>query len=244
VDSQSSLPPIPSTRWESSFSPIKNYFATLYQILTRPAQFFKLMPRMGGVSGPLAFALITHWVGSAVQFLWRSAIGTSLAPYWNNLFKITGDVVEIDNPGRNAQLVEMRDRITHWIWGAGSVVADPFLTLTSILFVSLLVFVGARIFVTPRDGQPESQVNYESAIRIVCFGMAPSILAGLPFLGGVVAALFVLIVTVIAAREVYHVDTGRAIVIALFPKLLFLGVLVLGVAFLALAVIKLFAMAF
>ena len=96
----------------------------------------------------------------------------------------------------------------------------------------------------PREGRPAQVVTYESALRLICFGMAPSILAGLPIFGGFVAALLVLIVTVIGAREVYEVGTGRAIVIALFPKLLFFGVFVLGFVFLAVAAIKLLAMAF
>src|SRR4051794_33591226 len=53
-------------------NPIRAYFLRVWQILTEPTAFFKTMPTTGGVSGPLAFALITHWLGSAVGFFWRA----------------------------------------------------------------------------------------------------------------------------------------------------------------------------
>jgi len=141
-------------------------------------------------------------------------------------------------------MYEMRDRILHWIWGAGSVIADPFFTLASILFTSLFVFAGARILVTPgKNGAPQ-QITYESALRIICFGMSPAILAVLPIAGPVVAGICVAIVTVIGAREVYRISYGRAVIVALFPKILFLGILLLGLLFVAVVVFKIFASAF
>ena len=47
----------------------------------------------------------------------------------------------------------------------------------------------------------------------------------------------------IGAREVYRVDLGRAIVIALFPKILLLGTFLLGIFFILLVVLKLVASA-
>ena len=85
------------------------------------------------------------------------------------------------------------------------------------------------------------EITYESAVRVVCFGLTPAILAMLPLFGGFVSAICVVIVTVIGAREVYRTTTGRAVVIALFPKLLFLGVLGIGLFVLLLAAVKFFA---
>ncbi len=223
---------------ETALSPIKSYFVTLGQTLFRPAEFFKRMPLQGSFSAPLAFALVTHWVGSALEFLWRTWLGGSLGDYFNSLFRLAGDVADIDSPGRSAMMFEMRDKIMHWFWGAGSVVADPFIALASIFFTTFFVFIGARIMITPgKQGAPES-ISFESSLRIVCYGMGPTLLAGIPLFGGVIASIWSALVTIIGAKEAYRTTTPRAIVVALFPKILLLSTVVLGLFFLLLMVLK------
>ena len=227
--------------WETATAPITKYFRTLFQIVFRPVQFFRHMPTSGGVSGPLAFALITHWIGSACEFLWRSMIGGRVAKFFSDMFQVAGDVADVDHPGRSVMIDQVREQLVHWFWGAGSIVADPFLTLASILFTSLFVFVGARILITPgRAGVPR-EITFESALRIVCFGLSPAIIAAFPLVGGAISAVWILVVTVIGAREVYKIGTGRAIVVALFPKLLFLGILLTGLVLFMAMIIKIIA---
>jgi hypothetical protein len=222
----------------------KQYLTDLREIITHPTAFFRRMPTTGGVGGPLAFALVTHWLGEAVSFLWRLAIGGSVGGMLDKMFRLAGDVADVDSPGRGAQLMEARNRIAQWIWGAGPVLADPFLTLASILFTSFLVYVGSRLLVTPgHEGAPRP-LRFETALRIVCFGLTPSILAAIPIFGGAVSWVLIILVTTVGAREVYHVPTGRAVAIALFPKLLLLAILSSMVAFALLVVIKLVATSF
>ncbi len=233
-------PPI----WKSGLHPVKQYFIDLFEISVHPVRFFRRMPLEGGVSGPLAFALVTHWLASALEYLWHSLIGGAATEYVNEVLKMAGNVADVDNPGQSARLFQLKDQLLHWIWGTGSVVADPFLTLASILFTTLFVYAGARLLVTPdKDGHPHN-ISYESALRVVCYGLSPSILAAIPLAGGFVAGLCVSIVTIIGAREVYRITTGRAIVVALFPRILLYGTLLLGLFFGLLALIKLVATAF
>ena len=218
---------------------LKKYFRDVAWILTKPTAFFREMPLKGGLSGPLAFALITHWIGSSVQFLWHNWIGSWVSLWTDTLMQIAGDVADVDSPGHGQMLFEMKDRILHWMVGAGSVLTDPFWTLSGILFTAVLVFVGARIFITPgRDGAPED-ITFESAVRIVAYGMTPHLLSMVPFIGPLVAGILTVFVTVIAAREAYRTTTGKAVVIALFPKLLFLGIISLGLLSLAFALFHL-----
>ena len=227
-----------------AFRWIDRYFRDLWQIITQPTRFFRRMPRTGGVSGPLAFALVTSWIGAAMGWLWGSLINGVMTRELNEVFRIAGDVADIDHPGRSAVLAQARDRFLHWFWGAGSVLLDPFLTAVSILFTSFFVWMGARLLVTPaRNGAPD-EIRYETALRIVCFGMSPAILAVIPVAGPFVSKLGVLIVTVAGAREVYRVSTGRAAAIALFPKLLFLAILMFGFLVIIMLMIKAAAMLF
>jgi hypothetical protein len=226
------------------FNPVKVYFKNVWQILTQPSVFFRSLPLRGGVAGPLAFALITHWMGSAVAFLWRLSVGGALGGYFEQMLRMAGDVAEVDNPGRNTQLLQITERIKHWVWGAGAVIVDPFTTLLQILFISFLVFVGARLLVTPGKNGAPREITFESALRIVCFGLTPSILAVLPLFGGPVAYIYRIIVTVIGAREAYRISGTRATLVALFPQVLLLSGILLALFAVTVAFIKFFAMTF
>jgi ribosomal protein S27AE len=228
--------------WESGGGIIRQYFRELFRILTNPTQFFRHLPLTGGLGRPLAFALATHWIGSAIGYLWGLLITRSMGiSIGGTLSKLFEDVADVDSPGRSAQLIELKERAINWFWGAGSVIADPFFTLLKILFTSALVYIGARILVTPSVQGGPREISYESSVRIICFGMGPSILMALPIFGGPVSALLVIIVTIIGAREVYRVGFGRAATIALFPQVLFFGVFIALFAFLLLAVFKIMA---
>ncbi|MGK5082742.1 YIP1 family protein [Bdellovibrionota bacterium FG-1] len=220
------------------------FWGRLWQILTRPTEFFRQMPVRGGLAGPLAFALVVHWIGASVTFIWNSLLGGAIGSYVNQIIQMAGDVAEVDHPGRTAQLFEMSERIQHWVWGAGSVIADPFLTLARILFISFWIYLGARILVTPGKNQAPREITFESAVRVICYGLTPSILAALPLLGGVISGFYILAVTVIGAKEVYRVSSGRAMLIALFPQ--FLVLFLIGLIFLVfgLALLKMFASVF
>ena len=56
------------------------------------------MPVKGGVSGPLAFALITHWMGAAAAFVWRLFIGGAIGGYFDRMMRMAGDVAESTTP--------------------------------------------------------------------------------------------------------------------------------------------------
>jgi len=231
-------PTAPRAPIHSATEPFRIYFGTVWTVLTRPSEFFAQMPLRGGVAWPLAFALITHWLGDSGRFLWQSALGERLGILTHPFFQFMGDVASVDHPGRGEIMMEMRDRILHWMWGAGSVIADPFVTLVSILISALFVFIGARILVTPgRRGAP-MEITFESALRLVCFAMAPAILAALPLAGGVISAFFVGIIIIIGAKNIYRVGWGRATIVGLFPKLLFIGIIMAGFVFAGLAVLK------
>ncbi len=231
-------------------NPVVEYFHKLWAILTRPSSFFGTLSQLAdsrgrlGVTAPLVFVIVTHWIGSALQYIWQSAVGGVFEPYFRNAFKIADHLADVDNPGRSAVFAEVRERLLHWIMGVGSVILDPFWTLASVLFTSFFVFLGARLLVSPgKDGAPR-EVNYESALIVVCYGMAPSILSGLPIAGGFIASFLTVIITVVGARAYYRTSTPRAAVIALFPKLLFAGFIFLTFGILLIALLKLIATAF
>jgi hypothetical protein len=214
---------------------IRAYFQNLKAILLAPSKFFRDMPLTGGLSGPLAFALVTHWIGSAFSFLWAQLAGNAIEHaagrfmHFSSSFSNSGSGGDIDSPARFNQWIEAKQRIGHllwhWMWGTGSIILDPFSTLFAIFFTGTFVYVGARLLV---NSSRQSEVSYESAIRLVAYGLSPAILAAFPFVGSFFATLYVLVVTIIGARELYRISNSRAVLVALFPKLLFLGIIAVG----------------
>jgi hypothetical protein len=212
---------------------IKNYFSDIWKILVHPQSFFRHMPVSGGIAKPLTFALVTHWLGSALGFIWNISLGGSiftLVQKW-----LEEDISNVDYPGRNVEILAIKTKVMQWVTGAGPVIADPFFTLVSIFFTSFLLFLGVRIFVTSdRPGE----ITFETSLRIICFGMTASILSVIPLMGSMVATFYALILTVIGVKEVYRISTGRALVIALFPKLVIPGIIGLGFLIMVIGFIK------
>lgn len=228
---------------QAAWNLIRNFFFDVWQIITEPTAFFRRMPTTGGYTGPLAFALICHWLGTSISYLWKLSIAQTVLEFTTHLFQIAGEVMEVDSPGRGTQFIEFRDKIVQWLMGAGPVVADPFFTLFAILFTSVLIYVGARILTPSYSKENKSSYNavtYESVVRIVCFGTTPAILAAIPIFGGFISSLCTLIVTVVGVREVYKVSTFRALIIALFPKLLFVGIIGMGLLAMVYTVVHFF----
>ncbi len=226
---------------------IRRYFTDLWRIMIHPVRFFLEMPVKGGMSGPLAFALITHWLGSAVGYLshglWSSLFGNLFQVYWQSALQVANNYPQIDSLGRNANWMQWKDQLTQWLWSTGSVIADPFLTLLFIVVTTFFVYIGARILVTPGKNGAPTEITYESCLRFICYGMAPSILTAIPLVGSLASSILVAIVTIIGAREVFRVGSTRATIVALFPNFLFLGILFLGALAFLFTVVKFLATA-
>ena len=223
---------------------IQNYLHDVKTILLSPARFFHDLPLNGGLSRPLTFALVTHWIGSAFRYLWGQFTANGLEKVANKYMHFSMSGADIDSPARFNQWMQAQQKISHllwsWMWGAGSIILDPFTTIVMIFLSSLFVFVGARLFV---NSSRQADVTYESVVRLVAYGMTPGIVAVFPFLGSLLAPLYVIVVTIIGAREMFRISNGRAALVALFPKLLFIGIIAMGILFFFFAALKLLASA-
>lgn len=201
-------------------NPFKVYFSTLYALLTRPTAFFKTVDSGRSIAFALTFAVVTHWIGAALGYLWQSALGRVISSRFSDRFQIFDQMSAMAPSGQMETLNAWRERAYHWTWGTGSVLIDPFKTIISILLGSFFVWIASRILA-------EKNTRFETAVTIISFGTAPAILQGVPLVGPLLASIFVFIVTMIGARELYRVTSGRAMVIVLFPEIL-LGIVVLA----------------
>jgi hypothetical protein len=228
--------------------PVAQYWDDLKTVLLKPHQFFRRMPRNAGFAQPLAFALIAHWIGSAISFLWGSAFVRSSEEAFEKWAAILGNNDQIDVIRRSSSWEQARHAFTNWFWGIGSVIGDPFWTLASLLISSFFVFVGARLLVGVMSDAPSAssgqqhrhEVTYESAVRIMAYGAVASIFQVIPFAGKFIAYVYSLYISVVGAKEVYRIRTGRALTVVLFPQVLIFAILLPILAILVLVGISLF----
>jgi hypothetical protein len=245
---------IPALRTESSLSFVGAYFRDLKKVLFNPADFFKALPVTGGLAIPLTFALVTHWLGSLINYILSAFTGDMNGHFFDRFVQFSSQYSQvsggdIDSFGRNGmnqgllQAMGAGEKAMSWLWGASGILLDPFFTLVWLIFISFFVFIGARLLVKPTPehmARFPSGVTFESAVRVVAFGMSPAIFSGLPYLGSFIAKLiYIPIVTIIGAREIYRVSNGRATAIALFPEILLWGIIGTGVLVVAVFFMKL-----
>jgi hypothetical protein len=239
----------PALKSESSLSFVAAYFRDLKNVLLEPAVFFRSLPITGGLAVPLTFALVTHWLGSLINYFLSALTGEVGGHFFDRFMQFSSQYSsrysqmgggDIDSFGRGGgmnqsllQALGAGEKAASWLWGASGILLDPFTTLVWLIFISFLVFVGARLLVKPTAAHLArfpNGVTFESAVRVVSFGMGPAIFTGLPYLGSFIAKLiYIPIVTIIGAREIYRVSNGRATAIALFPEILLWGIIGTGV---------------
>jgi hypothetical protein len=209
IPTDTQLPQAP--QMEGADNVIRWYLDTLKRTLLHPVTYFRQLPALGGYGAPLTFALVSHWIGVAGRSAWLSASGDHLTKLLMGSFRWGGGAFPASPFGM--------------MWSLGSVIVDPFLTLISIFFSSVFVYLGARLLVPAERPAEAPVVNFESAVRIVSFGSAASILQVVPFVGPLITVIWVGITTFLAAREVYRISNTRAAFVILFPQLILLAVL-------------------
>jgi hypothetical protein len=215
---------------------IIRYFSKLKQLLFHPTKYFQSMPLDEPLSHALAFALVTEWIGSAFNYIWMNGIKVVFLPQLEEVFKLGTDLSEIDHPGRGAVVSGLKNQVVEWFFGTGTVLLSPFLSLFKILWLSLIVLIGAKIFLPRSPGG--KAVSYDAILRIICLGTAPAILMAIPFLGYFLSGFLTFIITTIGVREYFRVSALRAGTVVSFPFLLLIILFGAFFGMLALAFIK------
>ncbi len=208
---------------ESSTDFISNYIGDLKKILIHPQVFFRHVSLKGGIARPLVFALATHWIASAISFLWTISMGQALISAFQGLW-LSDRFGDMYLPLRS-----MQEKLTNWFLGIGPIIVYPFITTFSLVFTSVLLWIAARLLISQSSDKNSRSADFEGVFRLACFTTASSVLSIIPFLGVVLAPLYAFVLTVIAFKEAFQISTPRALVITIFPKLIFPGIVALAI---------------
>jgi hypothetical protein len=160
------------------------FIETLQMVLTRPAEAFTVMKREGGFGEPLIYAVVGGSVGAIVSFL------------FSLLFHSFGMFTDQRNPlGAMAGM------------GIGSI---GFIILVPLAIV-IVLFIGAGIvhlclMIVGGANQP-----FETTFRVLAFTQGSTgVLQVIPVCGGLIAAVWGIVVNCIGLARAHETDTGRA----------------------------------
>lgn len=207
---------------------VQGYFRSLFKILFHPVDFFRNQPLDGGFSRPLAFALITHWLGTGVEFLWNSGLGLISVPTWKRAFDRFGGGNDIEALGRIPWFHQTQELVMKWFWGTGSVIADPFITAGRLLISAVFIYIGATLLIDPRKSGRD-RIRYSAVLSILCFATSATLFKIVPWMGAPIALFYGFVLSVIGIKQCFRIGTGRSLAVVLFPKLLLAATVIFAV---------------
>lgn len=170
---------------------------TAKQVTFSPKAFFRHTAREGGLREPLAFGILFGSIGLMLELFWHFLLGEeSLSS------------VNINFLGE---------------YGAGAVflaaaVLCPVAATAIICVTSLMVHFLLTVVRGGRKG-------FEATFRVVSYAQAAQGWTLIPYVGGLVATLWLMIVHLVGVREIHEVSYTRVIIAFLIPAVLAVGVL-------------------
>lgn len=180
---------------------LKAYFDTVSMVLTQPAVAFATMKTEGDMTGPMLFALIGGSAGLIVSFLLQIALHS----------------IGVMGSGQNA--------IAH-VFGMG-VGVFLFIVLVPVMMI-VGMFLGSGILHLCLMIVGGAKKPFETTFRVVCFSSGSTyLLSMIPFCGGMIAAVWNIVLECIGLARAHEIETGKAVMAVLLPVIVCCGVALL-----------------
>ncbi len=185
----------------------KGILQTAKQVAFSPRAFFRHTAAEGGVKEPLAFGILFGSLGLMLELFWQFLTGEG------SLSSIQVDFMG----GYGTSLVFLAAAIIC------PLAATVMICMTSLAVHLLLTVVGG------------GKKGFEATLRAVAYSQATQFWALIPYVGGLVATLWLVVVQIIGIREIHGVSYTRVLIAFLVPVALVVVVIVAaGLSFLLL----------
>ncbi len=183
-------------REELGFVPA--FVETLKLVLFNPAVAFAVMKKEGGLSDPLLYGVIGGSIGFIISLL------------WNILFGSIGAFTD-------------RNPIAGAI-GAG--VGMVICIILAPLFIAVCLFIGSGILHLCLMLVGGANRSFETTFRVVSYTVgSTNPIAIIPFCGGVVAAIWNIVLECIGLAKAHEITTGKAVIAVLLPVIVCCGLI-------------------
>lgn len=197
-----------STPWEnrSELGLWQGIFQTIKKVLFSPQTLFKGMTCKGGKMEPLAFGLLFGSVGTMLGVFWQALIPGSILILGHSFFpRFTLGII-----------------VLFLLAVIPVMIALGIFMYSGILHLLLLIVRGGN-------------KGFEATFRVVSYSQAAQVVGIIPFVGGWIGGIWLLIIQVIGLREIHETSYLRVILAFVIP--LFLGVLFSAAILIPLAVL-------
>jgi hypothetical protein len=181
---------------------VKAWLDTVVLLITKPGEAFKMMRPEGGLMDPLLFGLIGGCAGSLVSILFQGLMQSIPG------FASRTDVFNLFG-------------LSHLAFIIIYAVLSPLLVLVglflggAILHLCLMLVGGANR-------------SFETTFRVVCYaGGAANLFSMIPMCGGLVAAVYQVVLNCIGFTEAHQTTTGKALMAIFLPLIVCCGVCIL-----------------
>lgn len=169
--------------------------ATLKESLFSPHEFFRKMSVKGGFSDPLVYAMITGMVGLMVFYIWQILFKETFQGYMP---------ADIGEDGLS---------LFHGMGLAFAAVVLPFFIIIG-LFLWSGVLHGILLMVKGAKN------GFEATFRAVSYSYGANIFLIIPFCGGLIAAVWNIVLVIIGLKEAHGTSGGKASFAVFFPLIL------------------------
>ena len=184
--------------WENpGIGSFSAFFRTIKAVLFRPGDFYANMPLAGGLKPPLIFGLV---LGSA---------GMILSLFWSVFWSIItfnygfGDLPDFD-------LGSLLPFPVHPITAVAVIMGGiPFLVVFSLLIWSIVTHILLTLVLGNKNG-------FEATFRVLSYSMAAGLFYIIPFLGGLLAGLWGLVLEILGLSRAHGIGLFRVIFAVLF----------------------------
>ncbi|MCK6544758.1 YIP1 family protein [Myxococcota bacterium] len=198
----------PGIPWENEQN-AKNLLETMKLVALSPGATFAGASRAIGMVPSMVFALIVGLAGGVVGLMWQLVLGMNNSEALKNL--------PPELQGFGEALAQYSQP------GVGSIVMLPVGILIGLFIMTVLVHVGLLIF-------GGANGRFEDSFRAVAFASgATALLQVVPYIGGVIAFFWALVIQVAALRELHGTTTNKALLAVLLPILLAVGCACCGI---------------
>ncbi len=197
-------PPLPGegTPWDrrGQLGVVPAIFDTIRAVLLTPTEFFRTMPRLGGIGGPLGYGVIVGSLGLLIATMYNFLVTTLFGSAFRGLD---------DGP-----LAKIAPYLEGGVGVVSQVVFGP-------IWLLIGIFVSAGIYHVALMILGQAKEGFEATLRVVCYSQSTAILQLVPFCGGPVMAVWMIVSNIIGLAEAHRIGRGSAAIAVLAPIVLF-----------------------
>jgi hypothetical protein len=179
---------------------VNAFLETIKVFVTNPAGAWRQTKEKGDYAEPLIFAILVSWIGIAASSVWSSLFGQA----WTAFLP-----------------PEMKEKLgSAFATNAGALLIQvglaPILVLIGLFVGAAIYHVSFMIVGATKD----STSGFEGTFRTVSYASVSQLANVIPFVGGLVAVVWNLVLMVMGAVRMHRTTQGKAIAGILIPLLL------------------------